>query len=399
MVSKRKSPKLLIGGLYIVGLIVFVELSLRFAFPMPELSNFNRINYQPGINATKSDYLRNINMLWASSLDTATTFVHELNYYGFRDFPWKLEKPKGKQRILFVGDSFVEGMTSDGEQVITNGFLKTSEGSRDDLEVFNMGIMGVGINEFINLIVDAVPLFKPDHVFLVLCYNDIPFNRPYFPKSRINPEYFSSSKLRMSQLYDMVKAEEPLPSRFNFLSKKFYPAVPSPNNPWTYYEDSLRREVIPAVAEAMIAGDFNFFRTNWVLEEARFLRSSTDLSDKFKMLSEYVKLGNATFSVFYIPSRHQVSTYYYQFERQQCLHCPESMDLTQPAYQIHREIVARNCGDLGIPFYDLTPEFIQEEAKGNHLYWNYDDHMRGSSYMMAGAKMFNWWNGSSTSAN
>ena len=393
MSSKRKIPKLLYGVLYIAGLLAFLEFSLRIAFPLPELANFNRINYQPGIKATKSDYLRNINMLWSSTLDTGVAFVHKLNYYGFRDFNWSLEKAEKKQRILFIGDSFVEGMTSDGEQVLTNGFIKKAEEIRDDLEVFNMGIMGVGINEFINLIVDAVPLFKPDHVFLVLCYNDIPFNRPYFPKTRITPEYYDNSKLRMVQLYDMLKADEPLPFRFNYGSKKFYPAVPSRNNPWTLYEDSLRREVIPAVAEAMIKGDFNFFRTNWILEEERFLRSTTDLKDKFKLLNEYVHLGKATFSVFYIPSRHQVSTYYYQFERQQCLRCPESLDLTQDQYQIHRDILSKNCADLGIPFYDLTPEFIEEEAKQNHLYWNYDDHMKGKAYLMAGEKIFKWWNG------
>lgn len=398
MSSKRKTSKFLLAMLYIVGLFAFVEISLRLAFPIPELANFNRINYQPGITATKSDYLRNINMLWASSLDTSVTFVHKLNYYGFRDFNWEIEKPDKKQRILFIGDSFVEGMTSDGEQVITNGFIKKAEETRDDLEVLNMGIMGVGINEFIDLIVDVTPIFKPDHVFLVLCYNDIPFNRPYFPKTRREPEYYDNSKLRMVQLFEMLQAKEPLPFRFNLSSKKYYPAVPSRNNPWTFYEDSLRKEVIPAVADAMIRGDFNFFRTNWILEEERFLRSTTDLEHKLGLLDEYVKYEKATFTVFYIPSRHQVSTYYYQFERQQCLRCPQSLDLTQSQYQIHREILAKNCSDLGIPFYDLTPEFIQEEAKQNHLYWNYDDHMRGKAYIMTGEKIFNWWSGLDESA-
>ena len=383
--------KLLLGLLYVLGLVGFLELSLRAVFPMPELANFNRMNYQPGITVTKSDYLRNINMLWTSVLDTPVTFEHKLNYYGFRDFNWELEKPPNKQRILFIGDSFVEGMTSDGAQVITNGFIAKSRALRDDLEVFNMGIMGVGINEFINLIVDVVPLFKPDHVFLVLCYNDIPFNRPYFPKSRLDPEYYDNSKLRMVQLYEMLQANEPLPFRFNVGNKKYYPAVPSRNNPWTFYEDSLRREVTPKVADAMIKGDFNFFRTNWILEEERFLKSTTDLESKLRLLNEYVNYEKATFSVFYIPSRHQVSTYYYQFEREQCLRCPESLDLTQSKYQIHREILAKNCADLNIPFYDLTPEFIQEETKQNHLYWNYDDHMRGKAYIMTGEKMFDWW--------
>jgi len=32
-----------------------------------------------------------------------------------------------------------------------------------------------------------------------------------------------------------------------------------------------------------------------------------------------------------------------------------------------------------------------EEARGNHLYWDYDDHMRGSSYLMMGESISKWW--------
>ena len=68
------------------------------------------------------------------------------------------------------------------------------------------------------------------------------------------------------------------------------------------------------------------------------------------------------------------------------------MDLTQPAYQIHRTMLSSNCSSLGIPFYDLTGLVKKEEDSGNHLYWHYDDHMRGEGYLMLGEAIFDQWN-------
>ena len=54
-------------------------------------------------------------------------------------------------------------------------------------------------------------------------------------------------------------------------------------------------------------------------------------------------------------------------------------------------MLKNNCGTLKVPYYDLTPMIKTEEARGNHLYWDYDDHMRGSSYLMMGESISKWW--------
>ena len=38
--------------------------------------------------------------------------------------------------------------------------------------------------------------------------------------------------------------------------------------------------------------------------------------------------------------------------------------------------------------YSLIAE---EEKKGNHLYWNYDVHMKAQGYLWTGEVLFNWW--------
>jgi len=56
---------------------------------------------------------------------------------------------------------------------------------------------------------------------------------------------------------------------------------------------------------------------------------------------------------------------------------------------VQRLALAQTCRQLAIPFLDLTPLLRKAEA-GGHLYWNYDEHMRGSTYLWVGATIFQW---------
>ncbi|MBD98500.1 MAG: hypothetical protein CMO34_01545 [Verrucomicrobia bacterium] len=379
--------------IFILMSLFLVEFALRFCFPLPELSNFNRINYQIlDRQDDRKGYLRNIQMLWKSTLDTNHAFVHQLNTYGFRDNKdWEVKRNR-KKRFFFVGDSFVEGMMSPKNQSIPLGFKKALGEAQDNYELFNCGMMGIGLNEYIKFLKDAVPIFRPDAVFLVMYSNDAPFQRKYIPQNRILPEYYSSFHPRLLTLMEHIKKEDPIPFRFSTEVRPFYKAVPDHGNPWTFKEATLSKEVTPTIAAAMKKGDFNYFRTNWILEEEKFLKTDINLFEKFGFLKEYLLTYNAELNVVYIPSRSQVSTHYYQFEKQACLlKCPDALDLTVPIYQKHAAIIAADCKRLEIPFLDLTTFIKSKEEGGKHMYWNYDDHMRGSSYMQLGREIQQFW--------
>jgi lysophospholipase L1-like esterase len=331
-------------------------------------------------------------MLWKSSLDTEEDFISNLNTYGYRDINWKIEKDNSKTRIMFVGDSFVEGLMASDDQTIPKGFANSADLDGKQIEAMNFGMMGIGLNEFIKLIVDAVPIFKPDYVFLVLFSNDIPFERPYFPPHKLKPNYSDNFKPQLFRLLKYSRRNAPVPFRWSLTTKRYYRPVPNKNNPWTTQEATLAPHVTAPVAEAMKRADFNFFRSNWILEEEKFLKEPIDLKEKLKMINDYVVSLGSKLSVFYIPSRNQVSTYYYKYEKEYCLiNCPDQLDLTQDLYNSHAKMLTNNCEILEIPFYDMTQLVIDEENDGNHLYWNYDDHMRGTSYMMLGNSMYSWW--------
>jgi hypothetical protein len=58
------------------------------------------------------------------------------------------------------------------------------------------------------------------------------------------------------------------------------------------------------------------------------LKEPIDLKEKLKMINDYVVSLGSELSVFYIPSRNQVSTYYYKYEKEYCLiGCPDQLDL------------------------------------------------------------------------
>ncbi|MBL4754345.1 MAG: SGNH/GDSL hydrolase family protein [Flavobacteriales bacterium] len=393
MGQKRKIPKLFKILLYLAFLFALQEVALRICFPIPEIENFNRINYQIlAAKDNKSSYIRNIKMMWKSTLDTEEDFIYNLNPYGYRDRAWNVEKDNDQTRVMVVGDSFVEGMMAVGDETLPMGFANSADEAGLNVEAMNFGMMGIGLNEYIKLIVDAVPVFKPDYLIMVLFSNDIPFNRPYFPTTKLAPVFTDWSTPRLKALLNYSKNGDPIPFRWSFDIKRYYKAVPDKSNPWTTQSEARSKDVTPPIADAMMKGDFNFFRSNWILEEEKFLRSPTDVTEKLKLLREFTTYYGTEMLVCYIPSRNQVSEYYYKYEKEYCqVRCPDRLDLTQPAYQIHRQMLSNNCSSLDIPYYDLTPMIIAEENKENHLYWNYDDHMKGSSYLMMGDEIFKWW--------
>ena len=100
------------------------ELAFRLTFSLPEVLNFNRITYSAlaGPESVEDQQpLSNAAYTWASDPDGAE-FVHHLNIYGFRDDDWKLAKEEYSDRLLFVGDSFVEGFMSEDNETIPTVF-------------------------------------------------------------------------------------------------------------------------------------------------------------------------------------------------------------------------------------------------------------------------------------
>lgn len=364
---------------------------MRVCFPLPELSNFDRVNYATLDSLQLAPkHLRNLTHYWQSAPDTNALFEHAMNLYGFRDKEWETQKPADKKRIFFVGDSFVEGIMAEQDHTLTCGFeAATIKEKCRETETFNCGMMGVGVNSYLQFIVDAVPIFKPDFVFLVLYSNDFSSRKPVIPTTRMEAEYHNPWIPRLWELVVQIKAGYPLLFRWNNEKRSFIPAVPAPNNPWTSQEAKLTPHVEPAIAEAMIKGTFNCFAYNQVLYQEQMLKRPVSLKEPLRFLKDFLFKHGSQLVVFYIPARSQVTNHYYPFEQSYCqLDCPDNLDLTLDEYQVHRKRLLTDCEALNVPCFDLTNAVAEQENEANRLYWNYEDHMRGKGYKFLGKTVF-----------
>lgn len=376
--------------LYILCVFLFQELVFRLCFPLPEIENFDRSLYKGDSNVTNSNkHLRNQNWYWESSVDTSVTFLHEMNNYGFRDKEWKIEKEEGKQRILFIGDSFIEGVMSAQDETIPKAF---EDAANNEYEVFNAGILGKGLNTYLQVLSDMGPVYKPDVVFFCIYANDLGQKAPVIPEYYLEPTYFNSFKPRLLEILHQYKARGPVFFKWFKKERPYLPKVPSESNPWTTNESGLKKHVTPEIAHAMKEGKFNPHRTNAIFKEEHYLKQQPILGNMFPYLKYFSDKFNIELVIIYIPTRNQVTNHYYQFEKELSqLHFNEHTDLTAPKYQLHQQILKKESKQYGLQFIDLTEEIKTKELQGEHLYWNYDEHMKGEGYELLGKSILKQW--------
>ncbi len=363
--------------LYILCLFLFQELVFRYCFPVPEIQNFDRINFSYlYFDGRGSKHTRDQNRSWQSEPDTSHVFVHEMNMYGFRDEEWKVEKTK--KRALFIGDSFVEGVMSTQGQTIPSAFAHASQ---DAFETLNGGLIGCGLNAYLQLSADMIPVFKPDVAFLCIYANDLGKSEPIVPAYFLEPEYFSFFKPRLLEVFSQIKTYGPLNFRWNTSVKPYLHPVPSETNPWTKDTKELSKHTSSSFAIMMQKATFNPFLVNSLVKEERYLKSDPKLGETIGFFKYVCEQQGTKPVVVYIPSRNQVSDYYLKYERE---FNTQSQSLNSDKYRVHQRVLKAQCDYLKVDFIDCTGLIKANEDQGNHLYWNYDQHMRAKGYLLLG---------------
>jgi hypothetical protein len=376
------------GILFLLVLLIFQEIILRLAFPIPELSNFDRANYIPGTEKGLTfPFYRNSKWIWESELDTNYQFEHELNRYGFRDEEWKTEKSSYKKRILVIGDSFTEGIMAEQDQTIKSGFKQKD--TEDLYEILNLGIMGVGMNSYLKLTTDAISIFKPDIVCLLLYSNDLTDKKPIIPENQLVAQKYNYFTPRLLEIYRQIKNGSPIPFRFNWKKKSFLPAMTNKSFPWYGRENVLLEHTVKEVRNSMIEGKTNPFKLNQILREKDGLLKQPHFEKAFDYFRKITETNNVELVIGYIPARHQVTNYYYQFEKSFCKKdCPDQLDLTVAQYNQHQNYLENLSAINDFEFLNFTTLIKTEESRNHHLYWDYDDHMKGIGYLLLGNQLY-----------
>lgn len=146
----KKLPKLL-GQIIAIALITFVMAEITFRI-------YNLIN--PSFIFYSRSYNRNRAKPGAPVYDTG----FKINSKGFKDLEFTAEKPANTYRILGIGDSFSYGIVPYPNNYLTILEDKLNQGRNNKVEVINMGIPGMGPQDYLSILVNEGLQLNPDMV-------------------------------------------------------------------------------------------------------------------------------------------------------------------------------------------------------------------------------------------
>jgi len=341
----------------------------------------------------KPQALSNAAFTWASDPDGAE-FVHHLNLYGFRDSTWPVD---GDNRVMFIGDSFVEGFMAADDETIPRGFELAAADHGDPFETINLGTGASGTDNYLAVVRDAVPIFSPETVILVMYANDFTDNKiagDAFNEAR-QPVYTNPYLPRLYTVVSRLAANDNVAIRWSKEPFLFLPTDESSRNPLHDDEflEFVSGFVAPGILAVMKKGRFNPFIINEYTNYEVFLDLPTDLTGFIEHSRDYVESHGSKLMVVHIPYKGQVSDHYLQYVKQYDEN-KEPSSLMPDAYQIHAKSLAAECERLGVPFLDISTLLREREANGERMYWDFDEHMKASSYLMVGEQIHRFWKSS-----
>ncbi len=396
--TSRDSPpsfRVRISAWLALALLMFLaaEFGARLLFPQSAFPHLDRINYSPRAVSGPllgQATLGHATIRFESAPDQAVS-LHYLNLNGFRDREWEPSKTRGK-RILMVGDSMVEGFLAREEESIPRVYERLALESGAALEVWNLGIGGAGLDEYVRLLRDIVPAAAPDEVLLVLHANDLLGSANFdLSNPSLSPLPSKKTDTWTPRLFSVIRKtvkKEPLARAWHTRPFGFFAAVPDPANPWTSNSPEFERFVVPEIAAAMRAGRFNPFNVDEVHVFAKYLPHPFDPQPWLEAVKRLLAEHDTKLFIAYIPQTGQASDHYLPFRQQ--FSKPNAPSLTSPVYQAGAAAVARAADTLAIPFLDLTPHFRDSEERGNRLYWSYDEHLLPAGYAFAAHQLYHW---------
>lgn len=371
----------------LVAVAAFQESVFRFFFPLPDVEQFNRTEYclqelqgEPGFqHGVANTRWRDINE------PDGYEFEGNLNLYGFRGQQFRVAKRSDVARVLFVGDSFVEGLGAAEQQSISADFQQQlAHGT--PVEAINLGVSGAGIPDVTSLARDSVRLLRPNWMFLVVCCNDLPGKNLVADPRSFQPTNFLAP--RLWQLISRVQRSEVIPFRYCtskpivfFKELSTEPAIVGTAGM------SVSASCDPEIVAAMRRGTCNPF----LLQYRELLREMLQFDQWSEQGSPILPLAAVAqdcrahgcgMTLVYIPS-HLAVHERYQLAHDRIHRADPRLDRDWrgPRYRQQQVHLAELASLLQIPFIDTTDAFIQADQQTPH-FWALDGHCNARGYAL-----------------
>ena len=275
-----------------------------------------------------------------------------INRDGFRDRDFTADK-KGKKRILFLGDSFVEGVNVDAGASMPK-VLERRLGK--GVEVFNMGVVGYGPDQALKVFQKFAPRLKPDMVI-----------QGIFPGN----DY---GDLVKNRLFDVIAQGDVRETARNPVLDSVFPSLSFIVNEFNY---AVNREKIFRGLDNLLFGDlYNYAMMadmNSSVARAEFLLMRGVLR-KTKQVMDSRKVP---YLAVIIPGIESI-----------CDHAPFIARRIPPEkYFFNEQMTRMICEAEKIPYVDLTPYFLKAADRCS-LYDLKDRHLSELGYAYAAEIIF-----------
>lgn len=393
--------RLLFIGIIVALLLVFQEFCFRLVFPLSPVPGFNRIDYtrvaafsDAFSNAGKTG-LSNVIIRIESEPD-GFSFDHTLNLNGFRGPNFGVDPPPGHRRVLFIGDSFVEGFgAADGDTIPAQFMIAAGQ---PPVQAINLGVSGADFFEYEQLLRDGLQVLRQtDTVFMVLFFNDLPMLPFVEEVDTVVPRDFRVRNPwtpRLVEVIRLLSAGRSVPRCFYSGPFPFFGAATDSNNPL-----AKRRPpdgIDPDIYDAMLRGKFNPFHAGGRLAFVNLMRRDFSDNDNTQKHLQYCQSVCAARGVrlvlAYIPYHAATNPAY--LEAHAKLGGPGLGDissLNDPVFRRSQNHLRSVAQKLGIPFLDMTDEFIGAEKTVGHMFWPYDYHCNAAGYRLVAQVCARFW--------
>jgi lysophospholipase L1-like esterase len=388
-------------GMVLLLLAGLQEFVCRWLFPLPECASFNRMNYTPvnlfGNDLKKARHrgLSNVKLRWESEPD-GFLFDHTLNLYGFRGPNFSLDPTPDRSRVLFIGDSFTEGAGAADADTIPAQFAQLVQDTQP-VEAINLGISGTGLADYTLIARDSLPLLKPQALFLVICFNDLPTApmsesrelakpAPSFP--RLNP-YVPRAGAALGRWW----AGEVVPGRYLSGPFPFLAPVPSPANPLSSMDP-------PANIDAQVLDAMERGKTNaWTIQEAALHEQTLRMdyakggggADYLQNIAAHCERQGCRLIVVYIPHQVTANPIYMRAQIKLGVDYGKVTQLDGPMYRAQQRHLQQVTQALAIPFLDSTEAFIEAEKTSGGMFWPIDGHCTAAGYRLLAETCAHYW--------
>jgi lysophospholipase L1-like esterase len=163
--------KVLFGVVYAVFMIVTLAIVGEVALRVLPLGKFRSAPFRQYDSQLGVSLIPSMDVIHSRGCFTGHVVT---NRWGFRDRDRTLDKPPGEFRIALVGDSVVEGVHVNPDEVMNIQMEKLLQRQGyKNVEVLNFGIEGIGTTQELIMYKERIRQFHPDLVILTVSDNDI----------------------------------------------------------------------------------------------------------------------------------------------------------------------------------------------------------------------------------